>query len=227
MTVPPETLKLYFDANALRLFQSQSARRGDDVRAVNALFERRERGQIECITSSFTRLEMLNFAKRAAYAVQELDAGRVDVDKILGEIRDKPLVEAAYLERYRRTVNEWLESQVAAGRLRVSDTSGQADTWSLASVLMEYTSLDGIGDCIHLATAILEAASILVTGDQHLQRCAKRELLQEGEHRRHVLGALAHMTGVEGLTIDVLSIHEAHVAVERAVAGIGERRGRE
>lgn len=93
MSTPTQPLPiLYFDANPLHYYRNQRGRRGrlQVVDDLNAIFERAEQGLIVCITSTFTRLEMLNVAKQAEYARQEIESGRVDFDGISREMRRRP-----------------------------------------------------------------------------------------------------------------------------------------
>ena len=91
--------------------------------------------------------------------------------------------------------------------------------WRLSEVLMEQTSIMGIGDCIHVATAVLLGCSILVSEDRHLCRCVEGELLAEGESRESVRTALRQLTGVDELSLEALAIHDCRVRVERELGG--------
>ena len=209
--------QLYFDANSLHFYRSQ---RPNHAEKLNALFQHSETGTILCVTSTYTRLEMLNFAKRAAYAVQELEGGRVDLDKILEESRRALRVQSARLTTTREELDRWFEDQAAAGRLQLKNLSGRADVWRLAEILMEQTSIAGNSDCIQVATAILLGCSVFVTEDQQLRWCVEQELLAAGESRRRVEDALVALTGAADLSLQALNIHDAHVLVERHVRGL-------
>ena len=84
---------------------------------------------------------------------------------------------------------------------------------------MAQTSIMGIGDCHHVAAAILLGCSILVTEDRHLRWCVQSELLAEGESRESVRMALRQLTGVDELSLEALAIHECRVRVEHDLKG--------
>ena len=206
---------LYFDANALHLYKGRPS---DDSEALAKLFKRSEEGSIACITSSFTRSEMFNVKKKAAYIIQELASGRVDYPKIIEELRTLMHIGPDHLAEARKDIDDWFRLQVTAGRLQIGEPTDRAQIWRLVEVLMEHTSIVGTGDCIQMATAILLGCSHFITKDMHLHWCVTNELLADCDSRRNVQSALQQLTGVDELSIQAFGIKEALNDIEHSLA---------
>lgn len=228
---------LYFDTSALAYYRSQ--RTSKDLNEsvlgeLNSLFERSEQGIIICRTTTFTRTEMFNAAKRAAYAVQEIAAGRTDLKRILDELERPYVVQAAQLAHTREALDQWFEDQVGAGRLQLTNLNSYPDIWSLAEIIMEQTSIEGTGDCLHVAAAILLGCTTLVAQDRQLIECVQKQIFSEGQSRQRIQSALAQLTGVNndlsdvtqvpgvvGLSFKAQTVHDVYLEVMDYLRSIG------
>ena len=211
-------LVFYMDSNALHYRRVQRAPGNVTLVDLDSLFRYAGDGYIRCVTSSFSRIEMINITKRAAYATQELSRGRTDVEQIVRELRDKMLILPAGLSCARASVDDWLAEEQATGRLRLRPMPNWDQVFGLAETLMAWTSLAGSGDCIQVAAAILVGATHFVTEDEHVRRCVAVELVAEGECRTQIRGELGGMTGTPEFSLKAVGVHEAAVEVEQYVA---------
>lgn len=207
---------LYFDASALNYYRGKHEIHSPKLEQI---FEHAENEDIACTTSTFTRAEMFNVAKRAAYVQREITLGRIDVNKIANEALHGLRLQHAELSAIRAGIDGWFRSLVERGRLRVHEPPDPSSMWRVSEVFMEQTSISGTGDCIQLAIAVLSGTSIFVTEDQQLLHCVQKEVLAEGEPRTNIEAALLALTGASELSLKAMDIHSAHVHVERQVAG--------
>ncbi len=202
---------LYLDTNTVHYYRIGRARDPQKVSKLNSIFEDAEHGRVKCATSAYTRFEMINFAKKAEYALQELEAGRTDIGKILEETRASFKVSSERMAKRCREIDEWFLEQERLGHLELLPAEDVSITWRLAETLVEQTGIAGMGDCLHVATAIVRGCSIFVTEDQSLRKGIQQELCAESSSREAVQQALFALTGSENLSIEPRTIDTTHV----------------
>jgi predicted nucleic acid-binding protein len=206
---------LYLDTNLVHYYRIGRAKDSQLVPKLNAIFEHAEQGRVRCTTSPYARFEMINIAKKAEYALQELETGRTDITEILQETRQRFKVVTERMVKRCKDIDRWFDEQRRARRLEIRAAEDPIATWRLAEVLVEQTSITGIGDCMHVATAILLGCSIFVTDDGALLKSIEEELCTGGSSRDAVQAVLLATTGAKNLSIEPLTIHAVHARIER------------
>lgn len=195
-------MKIYLDSNILlKLMRKTDPQL---CQYVEELFAKARRGACECITSSFTVMEMLDNEQEKQFFRVEVNKGNTDITILYSQRGQRKLSPASLSRVYTRIIR-WLQS--IGDALQIVDPPEA--TYKIALPIATFSNIFA-PDCVHLANALLLGAELLLTEDQHFYNCMQNQLSHHSRLRQSVKEALLQATGSEQLNIRAIKAQDVN-----------------
>ncbi len=166
-------MKIYLDTNIIRDYLENRNPKSIE------LIERARQGNWECITSTFTMMELSDLQKDTLFFQKVVISQKYDIDRFLRERRQKALSEEDFknIDNYLNIITTRLPF------LKFANLSNEG--WQIAQFIASHSCLSAV-DVIHLSTAYSAGSEKVITTDTQFIKDGN-EILKKGKRKDQII----------------------------------------